>query len=203
MFTGIIEDIGEVCEISSSAITIKTKLGDIAVGDSVSVNGVCLTAVSVSPSRFCADYSPQTDKITNLSELKKGSPVNLERGLKLSSRLGGHIVSGHIDATGKIKNIEKCGDFFRMVFSLPKEFEQYCVDKGSIAVDGVSLTIAKSSPSEFEVFVIPQTFNSTIFKFKKTGNSVNIETDILAKYAQKAVKKESGLTLEFLKENGF
>ncbi|MDR2191876.1 MAG: riboflavin synthase [Endomicrobium sp.] len=204
MFTGLIEDIGQVCEISSSAIAIKTKLDDIAVGDSVSVNGVCLTAVKSEQYRFCADYSPNTDKITNLSLLKKGAFVNLERALKLSSRLGGHIVSGHVDATAKIKNIEKLGSFFRVVFSLPKEIERYCADKGSIAIDGVSLTVSKIFTQEFEVFIIPQTFNNTIFKFKKSGDLVNIETDILAKYAQKALdKKDCAMSLEFLKENGF
>jgi riboflavin synthase len=203
MFTGLIEDIGKVCAISSSKITIETKLDGIAPGDSVAVNGVCLTAVSVSAPRFSADYSPHTDKATNLSKLKKDSPVNLERALQLSSRLGGHIVSGHVDAGAKIENIENHGDFFRVIFSLPGELERYCVDRASIAIDGVSLTVSKALPSGFEVFIIPQTFNNTIFKFKKNGDTVNIETDILAKYAQKAVSKKSGLTLEFLKENGF
>ncbi|MDR3112746.1 MAG: riboflavin synthase [Endomicrobium sp.] len=208
MFTGIIEDVGSVCEISSSKIAIETKLDAIAIGDSVAVNGVCLTAVSCAGgakalTRFSADYSPHTDKVTNLSQLKKGSPVNLERALQLSSRLGGHIVSGHIDATAKIETIEKSENFFRIVFCCPKEVMSLLADKASIAVDGVSLTISKVLPLGFEIFIIPQTFNNTIFKFKKSASIVNIETDILAKYAQKAVNKEKGLTLEFLKENGF
>jgi riboflavin synthase len=207
MFTGIIEDIGKVCEISASKISIETKLDGIAIGDSVAVNGVCLTAVSLNSVKgtfFSAEYSPHTDKLTNLSQLKKGSSVNLERALRLSSRLGGHIVSGHIDATAKIEIIEKTGNFFRLVFSCPKEIMRYLADKASIAVDGVSLTISKTLASPgFEIFIIPQTFNNTIFKLKKCGDSVNIETDILAKYAQKALNKENGLTLEFLKENVF
>ncbi|MDR1695218.1 MAG: riboflavin synthase [Endomicrobium sp.] len=205
MFTGLIEDIGIVKNISQSQITVETKLGSIAVGDSVSVNGVCLTAVSVNPGNFTADYSPHTDKITDLSSLKPNSKVNLERALQLSSRLGGHIVNGHIDATAKIEKIEKTDRFFKINFSCPENIIKYCVDKGSIAVDGISLTVSNAGLSGFEVYIIPETFDNTALKYKKAGDLVNIETDILAKYIEKFTsgKNAGGITLDMLKENGF
>jgi len=204
MFTGIIEDIGTIKKITGSQITVETSLGDIKIGDSVCVNGVCLTAVSIKETSFCADYSPQTDKVTTLSSLKSGDKVNLERALQLSSRLGGHIVSGHVDGTAKIKSASPDDRFFKFDFEAPKDIIRQCVAKGSVAVDGISLTISEILPDGFRIFIIPETINSTILKFKKIGDLVNIETDILAKYVQKALdKKDGGLSLEFLKENGF
>ncbi|AKL97964.1 riboflavin synthase [Endomicrobium proavitum] len=201
MFTGIIEDIGIVKSISSSEIVIETKLGDIKVGDSVSVNGVCLTAVHILPGVFSADYSPNTDKLTTMSLLKQNSKVNLERALRLSSRLGGHIVSGHVDATAKISSVEKVGGFYKLKFSAGKNITNYCVDKGSIAIDGISLTLAAVNEAGFEIFIIPETFNNTILKLKKAGDFVNVETDVFAKYLEKFSKNKGseGLTLEMLK----
>ncbi|GHT63749.1 riboflavin synthase [Endomicrobiia bacterium] len=204
MFTGLIEDIGTVKNISSSQIELDTKLDNIAKGDSISVNGVCLTAVNLNKSTFIADYSPSTDRITTLSRLKQNSKVNLERALKLSSRFGGHIVNGHVDGIAKIEKIEKLKEFYRVVFSCGKNISAYCVEKGSIAVDGISLTIASLLNSGFEVFIIPETFNNTIMQFKKVGDEVNIEADILAKYIEKFItNKTSGILLETLKGNGF
>ncbi|MDR0800727.1 MAG: riboflavin synthase [Endomicrobium sp.] len=204
MFTGLIEDIGTVKNVLDSKIEIETKLGDIAKGDSISVNGVCLTAVLVNKGDFTADYSPNTDKITALSKLKRNSKVNLERAIKLSSRFGGHIVSGHVDGTAEIGKIEKLGHFFRVIFSCGENISVHCVDKGSVAVDGISLTLSSVSASGFEIFIIPETFNNTIMQFKKEGDKVNIETDILAKYVKKFVnKKATSISLEMLKENGF
>ncbi|MCL2484854.1 MAG: riboflavin synthase [Endomicrobia bacterium] len=205
MFTGLIEDIGTVKSISQSQIMIETKLDSIAIGDSISVNGVCLTAVCVTSGDFTADYSPHTDKITNLSLLKPNSKVNLERALQLSSRLGGHIVSGHVDGAAKIEKIEKTDRFFRIIFSCHANVTKYCVDKGSIAVDGISLTISTVNSYGFEVYIIPETFNNTVLKYKKAGDTVNIETDILAKYIEKFTnsKNSNGITLEMLKDNGF
>ncbi|MDR1511786.1 MAG: riboflavin synthase [Endomicrobium sp.] len=204
MFTGLIEDIGIVKGISHSRIEIETKLNDISKGDSIAANGVCLTAIFVRENSFAADRSPNTDKLTTLSKLKKNSRINLERALKLSSRFGGHIVSGHIDEMAKIKSIEKLKQFYRITFSCKENITKYCVDKGSIAIDGISLTLSSVSILEFEVFVIPGTFSGTTMQFKKPGDKVNIETDIFAKYIEKFTsKKTNGITFEILKNNGF
>jgi riboflavin synthase len=204
MFTGLIEDIGIIKNISNSKIEVETKLDDISKGDSLAVNGVCLTAVSVNQGRFSVDYSPNTDKITTLSKLKQNSKVNLERALKLSSRLGGHIVSGHVEGIAKIEKIEKLEQFYRIIFSCRENMSAYCINKGSIAVDGISLTLSSVFLSGFEIFIIPETFNNTIMQFKKVGDEVNIETDILARYIEKFTnKKTSAISLEFLKGHGF
>jgi riboflavin synthase len=204
MFTGLIEDIGVVKNISSSQIELNTKLNDIAKGDSISVNGVCLTVVNLNKSVFIANYSPNTDRITTLSRLKRNSKVNLERALKLSSRLGGHIVSGHVDGVAKIEKIERLKEFYRIMVSCGENISAYCVDRCSVAVDGISLTISSLLSSSFEIFVIPETFNNTIMQFKKVGDEVNIETDILAKYIEKFInKKTNGISLEMFKGNGF
>jgi riboflavin synthase len=204
MFTGLIEDIGIVKSISGSKIEIETKLDSIAKGDSISVNGVCLTAVFVNKGSFTADYSPVTDRVTMLSKLKQNSKVNLERAIELSSRLGGHIVSGHVDGTAEIKEIENLRQFFRIVFFCEENISAYCVSKGSVTVDGISLTLSAVLVSGFEIFIIPETFNNTTMQFKKEGDKVNIETDIIAKYVEKFTnKKTSKISVEILKENGF
>ncbi|MDR1087545.1 MAG: riboflavin synthase [Endomicrobium sp.] len=204
MFTGLIEDIGVIKNISSSRIEIETTLNDISKGDSISVNGVCLTAVSINKNVFAADYSSHTDKTTTLSKLKKDSKVNLERALMLSSRLGGHIVSGHVDGTAKIEKIEVLKEFYKVKFLCKKNILNYCVNNGSIAVDGISLTIASILDYGFEIFIIPETFNNTIMQLKKTSDEVNIETDALVKYVDKLTKKEtSNISFEMLKKNGF
>lgn len=205
MFTGLIEDIGTIKNMSGSIISVESKLDGIAVGDSIAVNGVCLTAVLVKNGSFTADYSPQTDKVTNLSSLKINDRVNLERALTLSSRLGGHIVSGHVDGIGKIEIIEKQDRFYRIVVSLDDKCAAQCVDKGSVAVDGISLTIARMINKSMELFIIPETFKNTVLQLKRAGNKVNIETDILAKYVEKFTKNKNsdGISLEMLKGNGF
>ncbi|MDR3071345.1 MAG: riboflavin synthase [Endomicrobium sp.] len=204
MFTGLIEDVGIVDSISLSQIRITTKLDEIAKGDSVSVNGVCLTIVTANKGDFVADYSPNTGAVTTLSKLKQNSRVNLERALKLSSRLGGHIVSGHVDCTAKIEKMEKLKKFYRIIFACGRDAPLYCVDKGSIAIDGISLTVSDLSNSKFEIFVIPETFNNTIVQFWKIGSEVNVESDILAKYVKKFTdKKITGISMEMLKGNGF
>jgi len=201
MFTGIIEDIGIVKSISSSEISIKTSLGGIKIGDSVCVSGVCLTATSVAVGVFSADYSPNTDKLTTMSSLKQNSKVNLERALQLSSRLDGHIVSGHVDGTAKITSLEKVGEFYKLKFLADGNITNYCVNKGSIAIDGISLTLSEVSDKGFEIYVIPETLKSTNLQYKKSGDYVNVETDVLAKYLEKFSKNKSseGLTLEMLK----
>jgi riboflavin synthase len=220
MFTGIIEDIGEVINFDGKKLTFLTKLDSLNIGDSISVNGICLTIIdsrlqnknfsNKKTTKVTVDVSKETLQRTNLSGLKSGSKLNLERAIKLSSRLGGHIVSGHIDTTAKIKKIvieNSSGKNFVITIELPKNLTKYVVEKGSIAIDGISLTIAKVLKDSFNVVVIPHTFNNTNLKYKKVGDLINLEVDILAKYIESIQNKESVSKdknlVEKLKESGF
>ena len=206
MFTGIIEDIGKVTNITDSKIEIETCLDDIKTGDSVAVNGACLTVTEINGKNLSFDYSPTTSDITNISLLKKNSLVNLERALTLQTRLGGHIVSGHIDTSTKIVDIKKSGNFYFISFAVNEEIKKYIVKKGFIAIDGISLTVAENNETCFSVTMIPETFNKTIFHTRNVGDVVNIEIDVFAKYVEKLFnKKESKkeITIDLLKENGF
>ena len=206
MFTGIIEDIGKVININNSKIQIETCLDDIKTGDSIAVNGVCLTVTEINNKILNFDYSPTTSDITNISLLQKNSFVNLERALTLQTRLGGHIVSGHIDTSTKIIDIKKTERFYFISFAVNEIIKKYIVQKGFIAIDGISLTVAQNNENNFSVTMIPETFNKTIFYTRKTGDIVNIEIDVFAKYIEKLFgnkteKKE--ITLDFLRNNGF
>lgn len=212
MFTGIIEEIGEVKSFvkDSNGATIvigcKEVLKDTKLGDSIAVNGCCQTVVDLGQDFFSARVSDETLDITTFSSLKSGDEVNLERALTLSSRLGGHIVSGHIDCVGKLVKKEQFTDFYNLDFEIPKSQEKYVVYKGSITINGISLTIAKIDENVFRVAVIPHTYNHTNLCHLKIGDSVNIETDILGKYIEKllsAKDNSSRISLEFLQENGF
>lgn len=206
MFTGIIEEIGEISSITKSTITIKSKtvLEDAKLGDSIAVNGVCLTIVKLKKDEFTANVSEETFKITNFSELKSGDFVNLERALSLSSRLGGHIVTGHIDTVGEIVSIINKNEFYDLSVKFDKNFENYVVKKGSITINGISLTIADINNNSVSVAIIPHTFNNTILNTLKSKDSVNIEFDILAKYVEKNLStKNNSITMNFLEENGF
>lgn len=206
MFTGIIEEIGEISSITKSTITIKSKtvLEDAKLGDSIAVNGVCLTIVNLKKDEFTANVSEETFKITNFSELKSGDFVNLERALSLSSRLGGHIVTGHIDTVGEIVSIINKNEFYDLSVKFDKNFENYVVKKGSITINGISLTIAEINNNSVSVAIIPHTFNNTILNTLKSKDSVNIEFDILAKYVEKNLStKNNSITMNFLEENGF
>ena len=206
MFTGIIEDIGKVIDITSSQIQIETCLDDIKTGDSIAVNGVCLTVTKINGKQLSFDYSPTTSDITNISLLKKNSLVNLERALTLQTRLGGHIVSGHIDTSTNIVDIKKNGDFYFISFAVNEIVKKYVVKKGFIAIDGISLTVAENNEKNFSVTMIPETFNKTIFHTRKTGDIVNIEIDVFAKYTEKLFNKSNNkkeITMDLLKENGF
>lgn len=206
MFTGIIEEIGEISSITKSTITIKSKtvLEDAKLGDSIAVNGVCLTIVNLKKDEFTANVSEETFKITNFSELKSGDFVNLERALSLSSRLGGHIVTGHIDTVGEIVSIINKNEFYDLSVKFDKNFENYVVKKGSITINGISLTIADINNNTVSVAIIPHTFNNTILNTLKSKDSVNIEFDILAKYVEKNLStKNNSITMNFLEENGF
>lgn len=211
MFTGIIEEIGKVVSFKKSAhgadlkISAQTVLEDVKLGESIAVNGVCETVVAFDNTTFEVNVSDETLRVSNLSDLKQGDFVNLERALKLSDRLSGHIVSGHVDLTTKFIKKEKLGEFYNMEFAVTPDFRKYIVKKGSITVNGISLTIADIKSESFVVAVIPHTFENTNLKELKNNDIVNIETDILAKYIENFVvgKEKKEITMNFLEENGF
>ena len=211
MFTGIIEEIGTVQRIESDKIHIlaKTVLENTKIGDSIAVNGVCLTVVRKTSSFFTADVMPETLNRSSLGKLKNGSSVNLERAMAADGRFGGHIVSGHIDGMGTIQKITKDGNAVRYRIAAAKSVMRGIVEKGSITIDGISLTVAQVSDTDFTVSVIPHTQANTVLREKRAGDYVNLETDIIGKYVEKLLhpsaetKKESKLTMEFLRENGF
>ena len=208
MFTGIIEELGKIRQITNKSVEIecKTVLDDVKLGDSICVNGVCLTVINIKSDGFTADVSPETYSVTNLSTLKVGNFVNLERAMGANGRFGGHIVSGHIDGKGKGVNIEKSGDFYKLKIELPQELSKYVIKKGSIGVNGISLTIAGVSGNIIEIAVIPHTYESTNLKYLKPEDYVNIEVDMFAKYIEKFLStgdNKSRIDMDFLEENGY
>ena len=212
MFTGIVEEMGMVSEITrngnNSYIRIQAEkvLSDVHIGDSIAVNGVCLTVTRHDGNIFQADVMNETLNRSSLGSLKRGSKVNLERAMSAEGRFGGHIVSGHIDGTGTITNIKNDGIAVWYTVSAKPEIMRYTVEKGSIAIDGISLTVARVSENSFSVSVIPHTAEKTVLSLKKTGDIVNLENDIIAKYVEKLVnipQKKKGVTLELLAEKGF
>ena len=215
MFTGIIEEVGTVKRIqrsgSSSFIEIQAKkvLEDVHLGDSIAVNGVCLTVTHFGGGMFRADVMNETLSRSSLGSLASGSPVNLERAMAAEGRFGGHIVSGHTDGTGTISDIRNDGIAVWYTVSAPPELLRYIVEKGSVAIDGISLTVAKVTDTSFSVSIIPHTAAETILGTKKTGDTVNLENDIIGKYVEKLMKpadseaQKQGLTMDFLAKNGF
>ena len=213
MFTGIIETVGVIRQTrpSGNQIRLAIDLNRIAeginLGDSIAVNGVCLTVCQLIGTIAEFDVSTETIRKTTLISLKSGSPVNLERAMSAQGRFGGHIVQGHVDGLGKIAAIRKQADFAEFRFEVPKELIAQVVLKGSIAVDGISITVAKLDATSFEVAVIPTTLKETTWHQSKVGDAVNIETDILVKITQRqlaAMLPGSGsLTIEQLREHGF
>jgi riboflavin synthase len=210
VFTGIIEEKGIIKSIraggrsSTMVISAVKVLEDIKTGDSINTDGVCLTVTEFSPASFTVDVMPETMQRSAFAKLKPGSSVNLERALRLSDRLGGHIVSGHIDGTGVIERIRK--DENAVVLSIVAEEPvlRYIVEKGSVAIDGISLTVVKVDRRSVEVSVIPHTLAETTILEKKTGDAVNIECDIIGKYVEKLGSTERGkIDMNFLAENGF
>lgn len=214
MFTGIIEEMGIVEEISISDwgfIKIKAKkiLVGLHIGDSIAVNGVCLTVTNFTKESFTADVMAETVHKSNLKSLQYKSYVNLERAIKADGRFGGHIVTGHIDATGTIKEIKQDGNAKRIFIQTEKETLKHIVSKGSITIDGISLTVVSVSDNFFEVSVIPHTGEETTLLTKQKGAIVNLETDVLAKYIERLLyfqekqESKSSLTLDYLQKCGF
>jgi len=220
MFTGIIEGLGTITGIQSSgkgkqfSITSGFNLDGTKIGDSLAVNGACLTAVRIEGKRFNVDVAPETLSLTTLGQANVGDRVNLERALSLSGRLDGHLVSGHIDGTGTMESKQNVGNAIIVSFSVPEAVAYYMIRKGSVAVDGVSLTINDCRPDGFSVSIIPHTAALTTLDYKKVGEAVNIETDMIGKYVERFVKKGSRgpetpeskkteVDLEFLARTGF
>ena len=210
MFTGIVEERGTVrrlnqspnrCELELSASKV---LEGTQIGDSIAVNGVCLTVIRLGEEHFTADVMPETLRRSNLGQLKPGSKVNLERAMAANGRFGGHIVAGHIDGTGKILAMQPEGNAVLVTISATPELLRYVVEKGSIAIDGISLTVAKVSHTDFTVSLIPHTGEETTLLKHRSGEIVNLETDIIGKYVEKLMQpKSNGVTMELLQQNGF
>jgi len=191
MFTGIIEEIGVIKGKMSKSNGFEVVVGgkkvfdDLKVGDSIAVNGVCLTVERIEGDSFYVSISLQTKNETNLGEIKVGEYVNLERALKIGDRIGGHFLTGHIDFKTKISSLKREGEFYSLKIKIPEEYRKYMIKRGSISVDGVSLTIAEVFRDEILIYLIPFTIENTNLRFKKIGSFVNIEIDIFAKYLVK------------------
>ncbi|WP_297132619.1 riboflavin synthase [Terrisporobacter sp.] len=215
MFTGIIEEVGKVVSIKkgakSSILTIQGRkiFEDLKIGDSVAVNGVCLTVTSFSKNIFIADVMNETLIRSSLGDLSDGSLVNLERAMAANGRFGGHIVSGHIDGTGRIIKVQRDDNAVWYTITTSDNLMKYIVEKGSIAIDGISLTVAKVDCKSFSVSIIPHTAKETVLSHRSVGDNVNLENDIIGKYVDKLInlgdkkKIESNITKEFLMKNGY
>ena len=215
MFTGIVEEVGTVRQIRrgrvSAVLTIEANriLEDIHIGDSICVNGVCLTVVTFDQSGFSADVMHETLDRSSLASLAPGAHVNLERAMAADGRFGGHIVAGHIDGTARVLTVEKDDNAIRYTFSAEEALLRYIVDKGSVAIDGISLTVVYAKPDRFQVSVIPHTASVTVLGEKRAGDVVNVENDIIGKYVERlmngapAAGAQSNITRAFLTEHGY
>lgn len=217
MFTGLIEEVGEITSVTrkgnSAQITVKALeiLKDTKIGDSISTNGVCLTVTEKTSKTFTVDVMPETMNRSNLKNLKYGSKVNLERALRVGDRLDGHMVSGHVDGLGKVSNYLKEDNAVWISIEADNRLLKYIVEKGSIAIDGTSLTVAYVDDRSFKVSIIPHTADATTLLDKKIGDEVNLECDMVGKYIEKFMKFESdksedsksSLNEDFLRQNGF
>ncbi len=207
MFTGLIEDIGEVKTIKTSStggkLSVKTSLKDIKLGDSVAVNGVCLTVVKIVKDELLFDLSLETLKRSNLGMLSVGDHVNLERALRLGDRLGGHILLGHVDFTSRITYFKSRGNHYELKVYVPDSWLEYFVEKGSVGIDGISLTVNYVEGNTISINIIPHTYENTNLKYKREGDHVNIEVDIIGKYVVNYLRKIKGNGLKRLFEELF
>ncbi len=216
MFTGIVQGTGKLLSRKSAGggmsfdLEAGFQLTDPEEGESIAVNGACLTAYNIRSNRFTVDVSPESLSRTTLGKLPVGGKVNLERALRLSDRLGGHLVSGHVDCLGIARGIRQEGEFTVLSFSVPAQEDRYIIEKGSITVDGISLTVNTCAKGNFSVSIIPHTMQTTTLGQLRTGSSVNIEVDIIGKYVEKLLfakergeQAESRINSAFLAENGF
>jgi len=215
MFTGLIQSVGKVHSLNrqgnSASLRIASELvnQDLQLGESIAVNGVCLTVTAWDKHAFCADVSPETLDCSNLGALRPNMLVNLERALRLTDRLGGHLVSGHIDCVATLSRRFQDENAVRLEFSVPPAALRYLVEKGSVAIDGISLTVNSVSEASFSVAIIPHSLEKTTLKDCREGAEVNIETDLLGRYVERLLAGKSeadqgqGISLEFLAKNGF
>jgi len=209
MFTGIVEEVGRVISVQPGKLTLSADkvLEGLELGGSVAVNGVCLTVTSITTTAFSVDVMPETVGRSNIGQLAVGEKVNLERALSLGGRMGGHLVQGHIDATGRIASLRPNGEAVIMKVEAPPEVMRYIVEKGFIAVDGVSLTVTAVDALSFDVSLVNFTRRTTILGERRVGDRVNLEADIIAKYVEKfnrsSKPEESRITSEFLRDHGF
>lgn len=205
MFTGIVEETGKVKSIQKNQRTMRIQINakevleKTKIGDSIAVNGVCLTVTSLSQNQFTADVMPETFKATNLEKLSSGSEVNLERAMLLNDRFGGHYVTGHVDQVGKLKSVVRTHEEIRLTITLDHQLNKTLISKGSITIDGISLTIFDVGFNHFTVSIIPHTFKSTTLSKCRVGSLLNIETD----YLRKSSNKTETMTKDFLQLNGF
>jgi len=209
MFTGITEEVGTIKNFDGTNIEIECAeiLNGTKIGDSISINGVCETVTELSAKTFSAKISPETLSVTTFKSLKNGDEVNLERALTLNTHLGGHLVTGHVDCRARLTKFERLEDFYDLTFEIPEKHSKYIVYKGSITINGISLTVAKIEKNSVCVAIIPHTYRNTNLKNLKAGDEVNIETDIIGKYVEKMLSarnnEENHISMEFLAENGF
>ena len=206
MFTGIVEETGKVSLITPNTLTIKASktLESTETGSSIAVNGICLTVTEITSNSFSFGIQPETLRRTNIGHFKVGDEVNLERAVALGGRMGGHLVQGHIDDTGKITSIRQEQKSKLMAVAAPHQLMRYMVEKGFIAVDGLSLTIVKLEADSFTVSLVEFTQSRTTIGTKKVGDIVNLEVDIIAKYVESlSIPSSDGVTFDFLKEHGF
>jgi riboflavin synthase len=217
MFTGIVQSVGEIRRLEPrggdarlSIGTGKLPMGDVALGDSIAVNGVCLTAVALASDGFSADCSRETLSLTTLGDLRPGSPVNLEKALTLSTPLGGHLVSGHVDGVGRVLERREDARAWRLRIEAPAGLARYIAHKGSICVDGTSLTVNAVDGAVFDLAIVPHTLEETIIAHYEAGTRVNLEVDLIARYLERlllgdgaALSGTQGVTLELLAKHGF
>lgn len=214
MFTGLIEDLGTLQEICTGtdraqlAVATSLPMAELTLGESIAINGVCLTVTSFGNGAFCADVSPETLKCTSLGRLIRGSRVNLERALRLSDRLGGHLVTGHVDGLGRIVERRKDGNAWFFKFQADAAVSASLVAKGSVTIDGISLTVNEVFEDTFSLAIIPHTLSMTTLQDRKIGDEVNIETDLIGKYVARFLQdgssgKPQGVTMDILAKHGF